>query len=234
MSRMMAHSPTNSQHGAGALAEAYQAKAEHYFAGARRDYIGELPRDANAHILEIGCGNGDTGALAISEGKCACYCGVELCRPAADLARGKISQVIAGDVESIELPWPGQFFDVLILSEVLEHLVNPWAALQKIRPLMKPGALVLASTPNVSHYEIVLMLLRGNWRFADQGVLDRTHLRWFTPQTLRQLFESCGYRVHQLRPVSPLGVKAKILSFVLGKRREYLFWRQIDLRARCQ
>ena len=229
----MASKLTKPQHGAHILVEAYNAKGEHYFAGVRRDYISELPCDGNVRILEIGCGNGDTGALAISEGKCVCYCGVEVYCPAAEVARRKITEVIVGDVENIELPWPSQSFDVLILSEVLEHLVDPWAVLRKLRPLMKPGGQVFASTPNISHYKVVLMLLRGQWRLTDQGVMDRTHLRWFTPQTFRQMFESCGYCVHQVRPVSQLSLKAKIASFILGRRRKYLFWRQIDLRAKC-
>lgn len=208
---------TESQHGASALFEAYHAKDKYYFAGARCDYVSELPSDANARILEIGCGKGDTGALALSEGKCARYCAVEVYGPAAEIARGKITEVITGDVENVKLPWLSQSFDALILSEVLEHLVDPWAVLRKLRPLMKPGALVFASTPNISHYNVVVMLLRGQWRLFDKGVMDRTHLRWFTPQTFWEMFESCGYRVHQVRPVSPLRLKGKDSFFYFGK-----------------
>jgi len=222
-----------SNHHARALFAAYDAKEERYFTGARRDYIAELPNNAKSCILEIGCGNGDTGALAISNGKCACYCGIERYGPAAEAAKSKITEVITGDVENVKLPWPSQSFDAFILSEVLEHLVDPWAVLRNLRPLMKPDALVFASTPNISHYSIVLMLLRGEWRLADKGTMDRTHLRWCTPKTFRELFESCGYHVNQVRPVSPPGPKARIASFVLGKSHEYLLWRQIDLRATC-
>jgi len=190
-----------------------------------------LPNNTNACILEIGCGNGNTGAMAISEGKCGRYCAVEIHGPAAEIAKSKITEVIEGNVESMNLPWKSQSFDVLILSEVLEHLFDPWAVLRKLRSLMKPDALVFASTPNVSHYKVILMLLRGQWRLTDRGVMDRTHLRWFTPQTFREMFELCGYRVHQIRPVSPLSLKAKMASFVLGRQREYLLWGQIDLRA---
>lgn len=220
-----------SNHHVSSLFTDYDAKEDRYFTGARRDYITELPNNAKSCILEIGCGNGDTGALAISEGKCASYCGIELYGPAAEVAKSKITEVITGDVENVELPWPSQSFDSLILSEVLEHLVDPWAVLRKLKLLMKPDALVFASTPNMSHYSIILMLLRGEWRLADKGAMDRTHLRWFTPQAFRELFESCGYHVNQVHSVSPPGPKARIASFVLGKSHEYLLWRQIDLRA---
>lgn len=218
---------------ASAVIAAYNAKEKDYFAGARRDYIAELPKNPNACILEIGCGNGNTGAIAISEGKCARYCAVEIHAPAVEIAKTKITEAVEGDVETVDLPWTSQSFDALILSEVLEHLVDPWAVLRKLHSLMKPAALVFASTPNISHYKVVLMLLRGQFRLTDKGVMDRTHLRWFTPQTFREMFESCGYCVHQVRSVSPLSLKAKMASFVLGRRREYLFWSQIDLRASC-
>lgn len=230
-SKNMENGYPKSNHHVSALFTAYDAKEDCYFTGARRDYIAELPNNAKSCILEIGCGNGDTGALAISEGKCACYRGIELYGPAAEAAKSKITEVITGDVENVELPWPSQSFDALILSEVLEHLVDPWAVLRKLRLLMKPDALVFASTPNISHYSIVLTLLRGEWRLADKGAMDRTHLRWFTPQTFREMFESCGYYVHRVSPLTPLSLKTKMASFVLGKRCEYLFGRQIDLRA---
>jgi 2-polyprenyl-3-methyl-5-hydroxy-6-metoxy-1,4-benzoquinol methylase len=216
---------------ANALVAAYNAKQKDYFAGARLDYIAELPKNPNACILEIGCGNGNTGAIAISEGKCARYCAVEIHTPAVEIAKTKITEVVQGNVETMDMPWTSQSFDALILSEVLEHLVDPWAVLRKLRPLMKPGALVFASTPNISHYKVVLMLLRGQFRLTDKGVTDRTHLRWFTPQTFREMFKSCGYCVYQVRSLSPLSLKEKIASFILGKRHEHLFWGQIDLRA---
>jgi len=119
MSKKVKNEYPESYDGASTLLAAYNAKEKSYFAGARRDYISELPCDTNVHILEIGCGNDDTGVLAISEGKCVCYCGIEIYCPAAEVARRKITEVIAGDVENIEYPWPSKSFDVLILSEVL-------------------------------------------------------------------------------------------------------------------
>ena len=128
------------QHSASVLLATYDAKEKGCFGGARRDYIAELPNNAEACILEIGCGNGDTGALAISEGKCACYCGIEVYDPAAEVAKSKITEVITGDVEKFKPLWPNEYFDAMILSEVLEHLVDPWAVLRQLRLLMKPGA----------------------------------------------------------------------------------------------
>lgn len=213
--------------------EAYAAKATEYFGSARSDYVAALPPSIHAKILDIGCGDGGTGVLAFSEGKCVVYCGVELLPAVADKARPRISQVLVGDIENLELPWPPGTFDALILSEILEHLIDPWAALRKIRPLMKPGGLVFASSPNVAHYRVITMLLRGDWSLTDVGVMDRTHLRWFTPKTYTAMFESCGYTVDLVQEVSPLSKKARVASaLTLGKLR-HLFLPQIDLRAHC-
>jgi 2-polyprenyl-3-methyl-5-hydroxy-6-metoxy-1,4-benzoquinol methylase len=211
--------------------EAYSAKAAEYFANARADYVAELPPNPSAKILEIGCGEGGTGALALSEGKCGFYCGVEIFQNAAAKARERISQILVGDVEKLALPWTPETFDALILSEVLEHLTDPWTTLQRLHPLLKPGGLVFASSPNVSHYRVVAMLLRGEWNLADSGIMDRTHLRWFTPKTYRVLFESTGYRVDSVRELSLLTRKAQVVVRLSFGHLKHLFISQIDLRA---
>jgi 2-polyprenyl-3-methyl-5-hydroxy-6-metoxy-1,4-benzoquinol methylase len=213
--------------------EAYSTKAAEYFANARADYVAELPPNIHAKILEVGCGDGGTGVLALSKGKCAFYCGVEIFQAAADKARERITEVLVGDIEKLDLPWDPGTFDALILSEVLEHLIDPWATLRKIRPLMKPGGLVFASSPNVAHHRLVTMLLRGDWSLTDVGVMDRTHLRWFTPKTYAAMFESCGYTVDSLLELSPLSKKARVASALTLGRLRHVFIRQIDLRAHC-
>ena len=125
----------------------YDLKDDSYFAMARDDYVAELPDNAEAAVLEIGCSSGATGALALAHGKCGRYCGVELFPEPAAVARGRLTEVVEGDVEELELPWPNHSFDVLILSEVLEHLRDPWAVLGRLHPLLRAGALVFATRP---------------------------------------------------------------------------------------
>lgn len=210
---------------------AYSNKEDRYFEGARVDFIDELPENPDARILEIGCSNGNTGALALSMNKCGSYIGVELYEEAATNAKEKISQVITGDIEEIELPFEENSFDVLILSEVLEHLVDPWKVLRKLHKYLKPGALILASSPNVSHYRIIMMLLRGEWNLTDDGIMDRTHLRWFTPSSFAEMFESCGYRVQKVEPLSPFRIQVKLqIALMLGKGK-HLFFKQIKVKA---
>ncbi|MHA7661561.1 class I SAM-dependent methyltransferase [Mycolicibacterium sp. HS_4_1] len=206
---------------------AYAEKGAAYFGSERADYVAELPPGAN--VLEIGCGSGATGASALSLGRAASYCGVELEPSVGTDAAAKLTEVIVGDVEAIDLPWSPASFDALILSEVLEHLRDPWATLRKLRPLLKSGALVFASSPNVAHQRIIRMLIAGDWRLESEGPMDATHLRWFTPSSYAAMFTECGFVVDTVQPLSPLTTKQRMITAFT--RRPYLFWWQIDLRA---
>jgi len=216
-----------------ALSSAYSAKSNRYFTGARRTFLDQLPSNPAARLLELGCGNGNTAAAALAEGRCGWACGIELCEGPAAEARAKLNQVIVGDIELLSLDLPPASFDVLLMSEVLEHLRDPRAVLLKLRALLKPGAIVLAGSPNVCHYSVVMMLLRGRWNYEREGIMDETHVRWFSPATYRQLFENAGYLVERVRPASPLHTKGRVANALLLGRFEYLFHSQIELRARC-
>ena len=96
----------------------YREKAADYFGAARRDYVDAMPSDRTAAILELGCGAGGTGALALQRGKAGTYVGIELVEPMAEQARGVLTTVHQGDVETIELPYAPGAFDALVCSEV--------------------------------------------------------------------------------------------------------------------
>ncbi|MEL6871503.1 MAG: class I SAM-dependent methyltransferase [Pseudomonadota bacterium] len=212
-------------------AAAYADKTDTYFVGARQDFADVLPVDRNARILEIGCGSGETAALIKRDGKCGTYAGVELFSEAAERARRHIDHVIVGDIAEVDLPFEPASFDVLIMSEVLEHLADPWAVLRRIAPLMRPGAKVLASSPNVSNWRILKTIAAGDFRHDPSGVFDRTHLRWFTPKTFRAMFEETGFTVVRLGPVTPFAARTRLISKLSGGRLDHLFMTQIKLEA---
>src|SRR5262245_21617611 len=110
----------------------YSQKPVGYFSGAREAFVDILPRNPEARLLEIGPGVGETSAYALAEGKCGWCCGVELCEGPALEARKKLQQVIIGDVERVELDFPEMHFDILLMSEVLEHLVDPWSVVRRL------------------------------------------------------------------------------------------------------
>lgn len=212
---------------AGDFAAFYANKPNTYFSGARVDFVRRLPLDDNASILEIGCGTGATGALALAQGRCARYVGVELFEAAAAQARSVLSEVVTGNVEAMEFSWQPASFDALILSEVLEHLVEPGRVVTDLARFVRPGGMVMASSPNVSHWRVIRELCAGRFNLTDRGVFDRTHLRWFTPTTFADLFEEAGFKVDWVGPVTPFSDRTRVLSRLTGGRYDHLFMTQI-------
>jgi SAM-dependent methyltransferase len=209
----------------------YAGRRAQYFAGARRPFVDVLPANPTGRILEIGCGNGDTSAYAKQSGKCAWACGVELCAEPATIARTKIDRVIVGDVESIDFGIPDASLDAVLMSEVLEHLVDPWAVVRRLHPLLRPGGVVVAGSPNVAHRSVVWGLLRGDFDYEPEGVMDRTHLRWFTPRTYRRMFEEAGFVVDAVEPASAPRLRSRIVNALTFGASRHLFMTQIVLRA---
>jgi len=207
----------------------YANKPQSYFSGARSDFVRRLPYDPVASILEIGCGTGATGALALAQGRCGRYVGVELFDAAAEEARSVLSEVITGNVETLEFPWQPASFDALILSEVLEHLVEPGRVLKSLSRYVRQGGIVMASSPNVSHWRVVREIALGRFNLTDRGVFDRTHLRWFTPATFAEMFEQAGFRIASMSPVTPFSQRTQLFSRLTGGRYDHLFMAQIAI-----
>jgi SAM-dependent methyltransferase len=215
-----------------ATVQSYDAKPEAYFSGVRTGFIDKLSRDPTRAILEIGCGDGATGQYAKATGKCGRYVGVELMPVAADIATGRLDKVYIGNIEALDLPEPEESFGALIASEVLEHLVDPWALLRRLNRLLSPGAQVIAGSPNVAHISTVKMLLKGRWDLEDSGRMDRTHLRWFTPESYAQMFRDCGFEVLSVEAHVGMGPRQKVVNALTGGMFSHLFVSQIVVVAR--
>ena len=146
-------------------------------------------------VLEVGCGAGVLGARLKHSGKATHVTGIELNTDAAALARSRLDAVQVGDVESMPLDaWTGQF-DTLVVTDVLEQLRDPWATLFRLRDCLKDGGAVVASIPNIAHYKIIKKLLFAEWRYEPGGILDHTHLRFFTRGSIEDLFRNSGFEI---------------------------------------
>ncbi len=153
-----------------------------------------------ARVLDVGCGAGATLALLAERGATTRY-GIERNPTAAATARGVATEVWVGDVEQLEPPLADGTVDLIVYGDVLEHLVDPWRLLRRFRRLLAPGGRAVTSVPNIAHYEVLRdLLLHDEFRYRDDGILDRTHLRFFTHRTLRRMLEESGYRVVDERP----------------------------------
>jgi 2-polyprenyl-3-methyl-5-hydroxy-6-metoxy-1,4-benzoquinol methylase len=165
--------------------------------------IDRVPR--GARVLDVGCASGYLAEPLRRAADAAYVDGVELNASDAAVARRVCREVVEGSAEEpatyARLRGP---YDAVIFGDVLEHLRDPAAALAGVRPLLAPGGVVISSIPNVAHYSIRAQLFKGSFDYADSGILDRTHLRFFTRDSLVQLFEQGGYEVLSCDPALKL------------------------------
>jgi methionine biosynthesis protein MetW len=150
-----------------------------------------VPR--GARVLDVGCG---TGALSVllRDNRDAAVVGVEPDHDRATRSAERGIETYASTLESLSPDKLGQF-DVAVYADVLEHLPDPLAELKSVAPFVKPDGVVIVSVPNVAHWSVRFELLRGNFRYARFGIMDATHLRWFTEETIRQLMDQAGLDV---------------------------------------
>jgi 2-polyprenyl-3-methyl-5-hydroxy-6-metoxy-1,4-benzoquinol methylase len=214
------------------LPEFYAAKDAAYFASVRGDILADLPAGSTARILEIGCGAGATGEAALGLGKAGFYCGVELDPQSAARARQVLSDVVCANVETLNPAELGEGYDVLIMGEVLEHLIDPWGIVRALATRLKSGGLVFASSPNISHHRMIRSLLAGRFDYQPDGVMDRTHLRWFTPATYCAMFEGAGFETLSIEPLRPYDRKARIINRLSRGRLAHLFQVQMLYKGR--
>jgi len=161
---------------------------------ARREMAALVPRDAQ-RILDVGCGRGGFGAALRAERPVEVW-GIEPNRSAAEVAQSRLDVVLHGRFPD-DLPISAQF-DCIVFNDVLEHMADPWSALRVSVRFLSSSGVVVASIPNVRHIDVLFDLaVRGDWPYQDQGILDRTHLRFFTVRSAQRLFEESGYVVER-------------------------------------
>ncbi|MBL8840728.1 MAG: glycosyltransferase [Planctomycetes bacterium] len=182
-----------------AIAEAGAARAKEqalrYFQHDRPEVRALIPAGAK-RVLDVGCGAGALGlALKLERAERLEVVGIELDAAAARRAGEELDHVLQGDAVQRMGELPSGRFDAVVFADLLEHLAAPEAALAQARRLLAPGGVVVASLPNVRHWSVVRQLLEGDFRYEEAGILDRTHLRFFTKRSAERLLESAGFSV---------------------------------------
>ena len=177
-------------------------------------------------VLDIGCSSGYIGKILHQEKGCE-ITGVEPHQEAAaEAMQAGYKYVYISSIEEAiqKLKNSDQRFDVIILADVLEHILAPRDVLKQLHSLLTSQGNVIVSLPNVAHYSTRWMLLRGGWNYADAGIMDRTHLWWFTKRSAQDMFKNSGYKVYSWQPrgdVARLANKLKLVS--VGKMLETQF-----------
>lgn len=154
----------------------------------------DAPKGKEINVLEIGCACGGTLLKIKDLYKKANLHGIELNENAAKSAK-LFANVIATDVENGELSYPENYFDYIILADVLEHLHEPWTVITQLKKYLRQSGQILASIPNIMHFTVIKNLLHGRWSYEDAGILDKTYLRFFTLSEIEKMFTGAGYSI---------------------------------------
>ena len=162
------------------------------YSGDRPDLLRFVAQDRRS-ALDVGCGGGSFAELLRSRGLPSII-GIEPDEDRAEIARSIADEVICATIEhALDHDLNEITFDLIVLSDVIEHLVDPWTVVKRLASHLEPEGHMLISVPNVGNLEVVKQLiLRGDWRYDEEGMFDRTHLRWFGRGSLRALLRDAG------------------------------------------
>lgn len=162
-----------------------------YYDNVNQDLLGALPAGLGK-VVELGCGAGAMARAYRQKYSGVNWTGIELMPDQAEFAKEFVDQVYSCDVEA---NWPlaqDEIFDCLVIGDVLEHLKDPWAILSKFVSHLNPGAVTAICIPNVGHWTVIANLLLGHFPYQNQGILDKTHLRFFTLSSMLDLHRQAG------------------------------------------
>lgn len=179
------------------------ARPAGYYSNEREEMLHFIPNDAR-FVLEVGCGDGTFGS-AVKRVSGAEVWGIEIDNEAASAAKAKLDKVIIGDILEIIPNLPERKFDCIVFNDVLEHLVDPFTTLIAVKSKLTSKGVVVCSIPNIRYFPVLRRLLvNKQWKYEDWGVLDRTHLRFFTRKSIVDTFTELNYEILQLEGINEM------------------------------
>lgn len=172
----------------------YQNKSDKYYSKVRQEMMKYLPKGAGK-IIDVGCGNGSFAREVKKETSGEVW-GIEYTREGAKEAEEGIDRVFSGSCEENLEKLPDHYFDVAFFNDVLEHMPDPASLLRQFKVKLAPGGILISSIPNIRYHNALLpILLKKDFLYKSSGVMDYTHLRFFTSKSIRRMFEEQGYEV---------------------------------------
>jgi len=173
-----------------------------YHEGYNEALLGVLKRPP-VRLLELGCSAGRLALGCKEKFPGVHITGIEMDPVAAEIARTRLDKVIEAKLEDIDFAAEGiapGSIDTFIAGDVLEHLYDPWRALVRVRPLLTPDAQVSVSIPNIRNLSVHATLHNeGTWRYEGHGLLDITHIRFFTLRDIVQMMNETGFDIADVR-----------------------------------
>jgi 2-polyprenyl-3-methyl-5-hydroxy-6-metoxy-1,4-benzoquinol methylase len=181
-----------------------QVYRSEYHAGERPEMLKFVPPHLKT-FLEIGCGEGNFSQLVRNTYSAEMW-GIEANPNAASIAMQKLDHVVSGGVEENIHLLPDHFFDCIAMNDVLEHLVSPWDVLVQLKNKLSDNGIIILSIPNFRYWKNLReIVVRGEWRYVESGILDRTHLRFFTYKSILRMMKDLRFEVVTIEPMDERG-----------------------------
>jgi len=172
----------------------YNNKVKGYFKNIRHEMLEFLPENTKT-LLDVGCGEGNFAAFAKEKNGLEAW-GIELMETSGKVAEKKLDKVLIGDCEKCVEELPDAYFDAVYFNDVLEHLIDPYAVLAKIKAKLSANGVIISSIPNIRYHKVLKSLLvNKDWKYTNNGVLDKTHLRFFTRKSIAAMYTDLGYEI---------------------------------------
>jgi 2-polyprenyl-3-methyl-5-hydroxy-6-metoxy-1,4-benzoquinol methylase len=205
-----------------------------YYKLYRNEMIPLLPKQYSK-VLEIGCGEGNFRENLSQENE---YWGVEPIKSAANIASQKLYKVLVGTYQETFNQIPDDYFDLVICNDVIEHMIDHDEFLQSIKQKLKNNSYLVASIPNVRYVENLFeVLIQKDWEYKDRGILDRTHLRFFTKKSLYRTIDNNGFFIEDFIGINSYTIngllKRCLFYFALFLFGEDIRFKQFGIRISC-
>lgn len=172
----------------------YENKPQGYYDNVREEMLKYLPETAKK-ILDVGCGNGAFASIVKQKNDAEVW-GIELMEEEAKAAEAVLDKVFVGVCEKYIDGLPKHYFDAIYFNDVLEHLADPYSVLDTLKSKLAPNGVIISSLPNVRFYRTFSkVVFSKDWKYDEFGIMDKTHLRFFTGKSIRRMYEELGYEV---------------------------------------
>ena len=191
----------------------YAEKDNSYYDLVRKEILDLIP-GSTKHLLDIGCGTGAISSMAKKKFHIDEVIGIEKFENAASVAATKLDKVFCGDIESLQLDYAGNYFDCILCADILEHLINPENVLRKLKALLSDSGVLITSLPNIRHIVPLLKIMFDKLEYEESGVLDKTHLRFFTLHTMKKMFAETGFEIQRIENNRSVSLKFRIANVI--------------------
>ncbi|MGY3793719.1 class I SAM-dependent methyltransferase [uncultured Aquimarina sp.] len=172
----------------------YDNKPDNYFNNTRHEMLDFLPKNTKT-LLDVGCGEGAFASMIKEKFQTETW-GIELMKEEGEKAKKLLDKVFIGEVEGFIDELPDDYFDTIYFNDVLEHLVDPYVVLEKMKSKLSKDGVIISSIPNMRYHSALKnLVLNKNWEYEDHGIMDKTHLRFFTGKSIANMYTRLGYKI---------------------------------------